>query len=145
MAIKIKKISIKNESDYLDILKRAKSDISEAFDVVIPILKDVEQNGDAAIRRYTEKFDKIALDNFKFERIENVKDKTKLIEREQYYLDTLLYAQEYIKDKDLRFLNLGYNINPTAGSQLGSKRGEETKKKIRIVFNLKKNFPKIKY
>ena len=67
MAIKIKKISIKNESDYLDILKRAKSDISEAFDVVIPILKDVEQNGDAAIRRYTEKFDKIALDNFKFE------------------------------------------------------------------------------
>ena len=67
MAIKIKKISIKNESDYLDILKRAKSDISEAFDVVIPILKDVEQNGDAAIRRYTEKFDKITLKNFKIE------------------------------------------------------------------------------
>jgi group I intron endonuclease len=75
-------------------------------------------------------FNEYGIDNFKFERIENVKDKTKLIEREQYYLDTLLYAQEYIKDKDLRFLNLGYNINPTAGSQLGSKRGEETKKKM---------------
>ena len=70
MAIKIKKISIKNESEYIDILKRAKGDISEAFDVVIPILKDVEKNGDEAIRRYTEKFDKLSLDQFKF----NTKD-----------------------------------------------------------------------
>ncbi len=65
MAIKIKKISIKNETDYIDILKRAKGDISEAFDVVIPILKDVEKNGDEAISRYTEKFDKIKLNQFK--------------------------------------------------------------------------------
>jgi histidinol dehydrogenase len=67
MAIKIKKISIKNKSEYANILKRAKSDLSEAFDIVIPILKDVEKNGDAAIRRYTEKFDNIKLDQFKID------------------------------------------------------------------------------
>ncbi len=66
MAIKIKKLSIKNENEYSEILKRAKGDISDALDIVIPILKDVEQNGDAAIRRYTEKFDKIPVSNFKF-------------------------------------------------------------------------------
>ena len=75
-------------------------------------------------------FNEYGIDNFKFERIENVKDKNKLLEREQYYLDTLLYAQEYIKDKDSRFLELGYNINPIAGPHLGSKRSEETKKKM---------------
>ena len=75
-------------------------------------------------------FNEYGIDNFEFERIENVKDKNKLLEREQYYLDTLLYAQEYIKDKDSRFLELGYNINPIAGSHLGSKRSEETKKKM---------------
>ncbi len=67
MAIKIKKISIKNTNDYIEILNRAKGDISEALDVVIPILKDVEKNGDAAIRRYTEKFDRISISNFKIQ------------------------------------------------------------------------------
>lgn len=65
MAIKIKNVSIKNLSDYSFILKRAKSDISEALEVVIPILKDVEKNGDEAIRHYTEKFDKVKISNFK--------------------------------------------------------------------------------
>ena len=68
--------------------------------------------------------------SFIFERIERVKDKTKLIEREQYYLDTLLYAQEYIKNEDIRFLELGYNLNPVAGSNLGVKYSEESKKKM---------------
>jgi group I intron endonuclease len=45
-----------------------------------------------------------------------------------YYLDTLLFAQEYIKNGDRRFLELGYNICPTAGNTLGMKHSEETKK-----------------
>lgn len=69
-------------------------------------------------------------DAFIFERIEKVKDKSKLIEREQYYLDTLLYAQDYIKNNDNRFLELGYNLNPVAGSNLGVKYSEESKKKM---------------
>jgi hypothetical protein len=52
--------------------------------------------------------------NFKFEIIEKC-DQEILIQREQYYLNTLLFAQEYIRKEDVRFLKLGYNINPTAG------------------------------
>jgi len=69
-------------------------------------------------------------ESFLFERIENVKDKNKLIEREQYYLDTMLYAQECIKENDSRFSELGYNLNPTAGSNLGVRYSEESKKKM---------------
>ena len=45
-------------------------------------------------------------------------EKDKLIEREQFYIDTL---------------HPEYNISPTAGSQLGIKRSEETKKKMSIA------------
>ena len=54
-------------------------------------------------------------ENFVFEIIEEIKEKEKLIEREQYYLD---------------ILNPEYNICPTAGSQLGTKRTNEQKEKM---------------
>lgn len=39
----------------------------------------------------------------------------KCLEREQHYLDTLLFAQSFIsKDEKSLFLKLGYNINPLA-------------------------------
>lgn len=46
-----------------------------------------------------------------------------LIVREQHYLDTLLFAQEYIKSngKDKRFKKLGLNLSPTAGGHSGYK------------------------
>ncbi len=53
-------------------------------------------------------------------------------EKEQYYLDTLLYAQEYIKGENNKFRELGYNINPIAESSLGYKHTEETKLKMKI-------------
>lgn len=51
----------------------------------------------------------------------------KLIEREQYYFDTFLYAQEYISTNgaDSRFIQLSYNLSPTATSILGLKHTEE--------------------
>lgn len=57
--------------------------------------------------------------NFKFEILENC-NINNLLEREQYYLD--LY-KTYNIDK-------GYNILPKAGSKLGYKLTEETKRKI---------------
>lgn len=57
---------------------------------------------------------KYGKENFKFEVLEEC-NKDILIQREQYYLDTLLFAQEYIRKEDYRFLKVGYNINPTAG------------------------------
>jgi len=76
-------------------------------------------------------YNKYGLINFKFEVIEIVDDpnKNKLIEREQYYLNTLLFAQEFIKGEDNRFEVLGFNIRATADSNLGSKRSIEVNKK----------------
>jgi len=47
-------------------------------------------------------------------------------EREQYYLNTLLFADQ----KDRRFYELGYNKNRIASSALGRKLSDESKKKL---------------
>lgn len=41
-------------------------------------------------------------------------EKDKCLLREQYYLDTILFAKEYIDGISTKFLELGYNINPLA-------------------------------
>lgn len=55
-----------------------------------------------------------------------------IIQREQYYLNTLLFAQEYIdsKGEDRRFVRLGMNIKPVAGSSLGHKWSKESRLRI---------------
>lgn len=45
------------------LLKRPKMDFSSVFEVVQPILDDVESRGDDAIRKYTKKFDGVDLDS----------------------------------------------------------------------------------
>lgn len=84
----------------------------------------------SAFNKYNER-------NFVFEIIENISQllgeskldfKKRLVcEKEQFYLDTLLFAQEFIitKGKDKRFYKLGYNVHPTAHSSLGVQRGIE--------------------
>lgn len=53
-------------------------------------------------------------ENFKFEVLEECLEDM-LITREQWYLDTLLKAQEYIRRESNYFLKYGYNIKPLAG------------------------------
>jgi len=65
-------------------------------------------------------WDKYGKENFIFEIIEEVPDKSMLLEREQYYMDT---AKSYERES-------GYNINPTATSRLGAKHTEEAKRKM---------------
>ena len=84
-------------------------------------------------------WDKYGEDDFIYEIIEFVDDLNNLLNREQYYLDTLLFAQEYINNKNTKFLELGYNINPTAANRLGSKQSEESIKKS--VLNNDRVFP----
>lgn len=62
-------------------------------------------------------------DNFILEILEIVDDSSKLIEREQYWMDRL----QIYKRKN------GYNISPTAGSVRGSKRTESQKKNLSNV------------
>jgi histidinol dehydrogenase len=66
MAIKIKEISFQNKTLIQEILSRAKNDLSDAMNVVIPILNDVKKKGDQAILDYTKKFDQVNLKEFKY-------------------------------------------------------------------------------
>ena len=61
---------------------------------------------------------------FSFSILEVVDDINNLLEREQHYLDSLLFA----KEKNCKFNNLGYNICRKAGSFTGVKHSEKTKK-----------------
>lgn len=64
---------------------------------------------------------KYGIDNFIFEIIEYVDDKSALLEREQHYINTL------------NAVNEGYNICPIAGSPRGRKVSEETRNKLSIA------------
>lgn len=68
-------------------------------------------------------WDKYGKDNFVFEILEEILDKTKLVEREQHYIDDLKSFE----------IKLGYNICKIAGSWLGMKHSEETKDKLRKI------------
>jgi len=66
-------------------------------------------------------WNKYGEDQFKFEIIELTEPiKSKLIEREQYWID-------YYRSANMQF---GYNINPKADSRLGSVSSKETREKI---------------
>ncbi|MDR3250305.1 MAG: histidinol dehydrogenase [Tannerella sp.] len=49
--------------DWEALQKRPEKDFSEVFDVARTVLDDVRANGDAAVRKYGERFDKVAIDN----------------------------------------------------------------------------------
>lgn len=53
------------DQEYKELLQRSKLDAESAVDTVIPIISAVRKNGDAALRRYTEKFDKAELEYIK--------------------------------------------------------------------------------
>ena len=63
-------------------------------------------------------FNKYGEDNFTIEILEILEDRSLLLETEQKYMDKYNVVQE------------GYNVCPIAGSSLGVKRSEETRKKI---------------
>jgi group I intron endonuclease len=68
-------------------------------------------------------WNKYGQDSFKFEILEENIAQENLLIREQYYLDNL---KSYIRE-------IGYNINPTAGSNLGFKMPKSAIEKIRLA------------
>jgi len=68
-------------------------------------------------------WNKYGEDCFEFEIVELVIDNDKLLEREQYWMD---YYNCYHRD-------YGYNLHKVAGSPLGYKHSEETKKLLSII------------
>ncbi len=61
--------------------------------------------------------------SFKFEIIEIVEDKSKLLEREQFWIDMTNCCNDKV----------GYNLSPVAGSQLNFKHSVESKLKISLA------------
>jgi histidinol dehydrogenase len=59
----MKNYSLKNltDSDIANLCKRPKMDFTSVFGQVQPILDDIEQSGDEAVRKYTRKFDGVDL------------------------------------------------------------------------------------
>lgn len=72
----------------------------------------LKKHGSITLQRAWYKYGK---ENFTFHVLELVEDKTKLIEREQHWFDLLKPFDPTI----------GYNINPVAGSRLGTKENPE--------------------
>ena len=70
-------------------------------------------------------YNKYGKENFVFEILE-LCEKPFLLEKEQFYLNTILHADE----DDLYFEQHGYNILRVANNSAGFKHSEETKKKI---------------
>ena len=79
--------------------------------------------------RLQNSYNKYGEENFIFEIIEEIEDKEKLIEREQYWLD---YYKSYDKKR-------GFNICLNARSCLGVERTEEYKQKISVANKGKKH------
>lgn len=81
-------------------------------------------------KHFQNAWNKYGEDKFKYDIIEFVDDISTLLIREQYYLDTLLFAQEYIRKESNKFLELGYNINPCSSNRLGTVQSEESIRKM---------------
>lgn len=58
----MKIIRYPNKEEWNDIVRRPQMDVSSLTSVVCSVLDDIGQNGDAAVRRYEEKFDHVCLD-----------------------------------------------------------------------------------
>jgi group I intron endonuclease len=74
-------------------------------------------------KRFQNAWNKYGEENFIFNILETIKDKEKLIEREQAWL---VWTKCYNR-------NIGYNLSLTAGSCLGYKHSKETKKKVSLA------------
>lgn len=94
-------------------------------------------------KHFQNAWNKYGEDNFNYDILEQIEDVSILILREQYYLDTLLFAQEYIKKENNKFIEIGYNINPCASNRLGTKQQIESIKKS--VINNPKVFPVMQF
>lgn len=89
----------------------------------------------------TKAFEKYGIENFKWEVLEIInishlsvlEIQQKLRIREQYYLDTLLFAQEYINKVNKKFLEIGYNINPLSNSRAFCKETSVIHKQTKVI------------
>ena len=59
-----------SEIDLSQTIKRSEEDVNNVLDIVSDILKDIKDNGDDAVKAYTEKFDGVLIDELKVSDLE---------------------------------------------------------------------------
>jgi group I intron endonuclease len=85
-------------------------------------------------------YNKYGKNDFKYEVLECCNPDI-LIEREQYYLDTLLFAQEYLRKENNKFRKAGFNLCPVAGKTLlGVRKSKETRKRMSLARKGEKHY-----
>lgn len=126
----IKNLKLKSKSGIYHIInkKRNKVYIGSAINLTDRLfMHEVSLRQGYHINRYLQRsYNKNGCESFNVNILEFCLPE-KLIEREQYYFDRYLFAQEYIASngKDKRFNKVSYNISPVASSSLGTKMPEE--------------------
>ncbi len=100
----VKEISKLTETERKKLIDRNKLNFDEIYPIVKDILDNVKKRGDAALREYTKKFDKVDIDNFKVskEEIEQAYDKI-----DYKVIDAIERAYENIKTfHEIQYKNL---------------------------------------
>lgn len=106
----IRIIKEEDKTNYLNELQsRNSQDFNDVYDIVDNILEDVRKNKDSAIKRYTNKFDKVSLDNLEVS-IEEVEEAYNTIDKD--LLDTLIKSKNNIEDYHKKQMKKGYKYKP---------------------------------
>ncbi|WP_326911253.1 histidinol dehydrogenase [Sedimentibacter sp. MB31-C6] len=106
----IRIIKEKDKLNYLNELQsRNSQDFNDVYDIVDNILEDVRKNKDSAIKRYTNEFDKVSLDNLEVS-IEEIEEAYNTINKD--LLDTLIKSKDNIEDYHKKQMRKGYKYKP---------------------------------
>ncbi|MEP2237185.1 MAG: histidinol dehydrogenase [Maribacter sp.] len=84
------KIYNPNKTDWADVLKRPTQTVADIEGLVNGIFKEVSDNGDSVLKKYTEQFDKVSLDSF-------LVSKTEIEEAKSFVSDELKAAIQLAK------------------------------------------------
>lgn len=100
-----------HKSEWTELLRRPSLDITELFDIVRPIVNEVSEKGDAALRAYAERFDKVCLTDLRVSETE-MKVAETLVSDELKHALRQAYAQIYAFHAAQRFSGVRVETAP---------------------------------
>ncbi|NJL15448.1 MAG: histidinol dehydrogenase [Microscillaceae bacterium] len=90
------------QSEWPRLCQRAGKNYAELHKAVLPIIQDVKQNGDRALRKYVERFDKVWVDNFRVTEAEFAEAEKQVSEELKKAIKTAKYniAKFHLEQKE---------------------------------------------
>lgn len=105
-------IKYPSKEDWSSLVKRPALDVTTLFDTVRTVLDEVRQEGDAAVKRYEEKFDKVTLANLQVSEAE-IKEACELVSEE--LKQAIRTAKDNIEKFHASQRFTGYKVETTPG------------------------------